>query len=195
MGRRIVIIQGHPDSSQDHFGHALAAEYAQGAEQAGHQVKQVKVAELEFPLVRSKEEFDSAEPPPSIREAQGAIAWANHLVIVYPLWLGGMPALLKGFFEQTLRPGFAADPGAGGGMWKKRLKGRSARIVVTMGMPALVYRFFFGAHGLKSLARNVLGFAGVGPVRSTLIGTVDALDASKREVWLSRLRALGRQGN
>lgn len=194
MTRRIAIIQGHPDPNQDHFCHALAAMYTQGAERAGRQVKQIKVAELEFPLLRSKDDFDSGRPAESIREAQGVIAWADHLVVVYPLWLGDMPALLKGFFEQTFRPGFAATPGAEGQMWKKLLKGRSARIVVTMGMPALFYRFYFGAHSLKSLARNLLGFAGVGPIRSTLIGMVEAMDAAKREAWLERMRVLGHAG-
>ena len=40
---------------------------------------------------------------------------------------------------------------------KKGLKGRSAGIVVTMGMPALVYLWYFGAHSVKSLERNIPG--------------------------------------
>lgn len=194
MARRIAIIQGHPDGGSEHFCHALAAAYAEGAAEAGHPVKRIGVAALDFPLLRTKREFDSGDPPADIREAQGAIAWANHLVIVYPLWLGGMPALLKGFFEQTFRPGFAADAGAEGRGWAQLLKGRSARVVVTMGMPALVYRLFYRAHGLKNLERNILGFAGVRPVRSTLIGMVGAMDAGRRAAWLNRMRALGVRG-
>src|SRR3546814_9849412 len=60
-------------------------------------------------------------------------SWADHLVILYPLWLGDVPALLKGFLEQILRPGFAIDEGSTG-MSAKLLTGRSARIIVTMGM-------------------------------------------------------------
>jgi putative NADPH-quinone reductase len=71
------------------------------------------------------------------------VAWADHLVIIYPLWLGSMPGMLKSFFEQLLRPGFAFAPAAGRGMPRKLLKGRSARIIVTMGMPALFYRWYF----------------------------------------------------
>ena len=32
--------------------------------------------------------------------------WAEHLVFLFPLWLGDMPAVLKGFLEQLMRPGF-----------------------------------------------------------------------------------------
>ena len=123
-----------------------------------------------------------------------ASAPAEHLVIVHPLWLGAMPALLKGFLEQALRPGFALDPEPGATGWGKRLTGRSARIVVTMGMPALVYRWFFRAHSLKSLERNILKFVGIKPVRETLIGMVGAMDERKAGRWLDKMRALGRAG-
>ena len=78
---------------------------------------------------------------------------------IYPLWLGTMPAALKALLEQSLRPDFAMDYT---GRWPAgRLKGRSARVVVTMGMPELAYRWWFGAHSLKSLERNVLKFVGI----------------------------------
>jgi putative NADPH-quinone reductase len=65
------------------------------------------------------------------------------------LWLGTLPALLKGFFEQVFWPGFAIsrDPRH---PWLRMLKGRSARIILTMGMPGLLYRWYFLAHSLKS---------------------------------------------
>jgi putative NADPH-quinone reductase len=192
MSRRIVIIQGHPDLRTSHFCHALAAAYGEGAQEAGHSLKQINVATLEFPLLRTKDDFDTGEPPAAIRDAQGAIAWAEHLVIFYPLWLGTMPALLKGFFEQAFRPGFAAGQGEPGHTWKRLLKGRSARIVVTMAMPAFFYRWYFRAHGVKSFERNVLAFAGIGPIRETLIGRIDTLDEAKCAAWLGRMRALGR---
>lgn len=189
MGKRILIIQGHPDSSAKHFLHALADAYAEGARQQGHEVRRIDVARLDFPIVRSQHDWQHGEPPAAIHESQAAIARAEHLLILYPLWLGSMPALLKAFLEQTLRPGFAIDTTRGG--WKKLLKGRSARVVVTMGMPALVYRFAFGAHSLKSLERNILSFVGIGPVRESIIGLVEG-SARRRERWLARMRDYGR---
>jgi putative NADPH-quinone reductase len=194
MGKRIVIIQGHPDACSRHFGHALADEYAKGAEDGGHEVKQIEVAKLDFPFLRTKEEFEKGAPPDSITQAQDAIAWADHLVIIYPLWLGSMPALLEAFFEQLFRPGFAFEYDESGHFPKKRLTGKSARIVVTMGMPAAIYRWFFLAHGLKNLQRNILGFSGIGPIRSTLIGSIEGMSEKQRMGWLDEMRGLGELG-
>lgn len=192
MAKRITIVQGHPDPRGNHFGTALADAYAQGAETAGHEVRRIEVAQLDFPLLRTKEDWEKGEPPAPIRQAQQTIGWADHVVILYPLWMGDMPALFKAFLEQTFRPGFARtmDPGKLG---KKLLKGKTARIVVTMGMPALFYRWYFRAHGLKNLERNILAFSGIGPIRATLIGMVEASDA-KRQKWIETMRALGRDG-
>lgn len=35
------------------------------------------------------------------------ILWADHIVFLYPLWLGHMPALLQAFLEHALRLGIA----------------------------------------------------------------------------------------
>jgi len=78
-------------------------------------------------------------------------------------------------------------------MWKKRLTGKSARIVVTMGMPAFFYRWYFGAHGLKGLERNILGFAGIGPIRESLFGMIEGASDAKRKRRLEAMRALGKQ--
>jgi putative NADPH-quinone reductase len=194
MPKHIAIIQGHPDARGGRFGHALAASYKRGAEEAGHEVKIMEVATLEFSWLHRKEEWEHEEPADSIREAQAVVHWAQHIVIFYPLWLGSMPAVLKAFLEQLLRPGFAIAQPAAGRMWKKLLVGKSARIVVTMGMPAWLYRWYFGAHSLKSLERNILGFCGIGPIRESVIGLVESADNSKREKWLKKLHALGREG-
>lgn len=194
MAKHIVIIQGHPDAQIRHYGHALADEYAKGAQDGGHEVQRIEVAHLDFPLLRTKEDFEKGVPPDAIRQAQEMIKWANHLVIIYPLWLGSMPALLKAFLEQVFRPGFAFDYQTSGKMPRKLLTGKSARIIVSMGMPALIYRWFFFAHSLKNLQRNILGFSGIKPIRSTLIGSIEGLTDHQRADWLDVLRDLGDQG-
>lgn len=187
---KIALIQAHPDPAGGHFCHALAAAYAEGAAAAGHELRVVDVAATPFPLLRSKQDHERGAVPEPLLPAQEAIAWADHLVIIYPLWLGGMPALLKGFLEQVLRPGFAYTTEGGRG-WTRKLRGKSARVIVTMGMPAFFYRWFFGAHGLKSLRRSILSFVGIEPVRATLIGRVESQSDAERRRWLKRVRQLG----
>ncbi len=192
MGKRILLIQGHPDSSVRHLCHALEESYAQGALAAGHEVRRVDVGRLEFPVLRSAVEWELGALPPVLAEAQAGIQWAEHIVFFYPLWMGDMPAWLKAFLEQVVRPGFAFPREGASPLGQKALRGRSARLVVTMGMPAVMYRWFFFAHGVKLLERNILGFAGMHPVRDTIVGGVGALNARSAQKWLDRLERMGR---
>ena len=189
--RRIVLVQGHPDAVVRHLGHALEDAYAQGAQAAGHGLRRIAVAELDFPLLRSPQAWELGDLPPALAQAQADLAWAQHLVLFFPLWLGDMPALLKGFLEQVVRPGFAFQAQGDNPYAVKGLRGRSARVVVTMGMPALLYRWYFRAHSVKSLERNVLGFAGMSPVDETLIGGVEKLGEAGVRKWEATLRQLG----
>ena len=195
MAKRILIIQGHPDASQPHLCHALEEYYVRGALAAGHEIKRIHVAKLDFPLLRSQQEWEKGALPGSLIEAQQAIKWSEHILFFFPLWLGDMPALLKGFLEQVARPGFAFSGEGKNPFAHKALKGRSARVVVTMGMPAVLYRWFFFAHSIRSLERNILGFVGIKPVKETLIGMAGNMDAAAINKWLDRLEQLGRKGH
>ena len=189
---RITIIDGHPDPDPDRYVHALADAYAAGAETAGHVVRRLDVATLNIPILRSAQEWRGTDPPHDIHRAQNDIRWAEHLVILYPLWLGDMPALLKAFFEQTMRPGFAIEDGAAGKQ-AKLLTGISARVIVTMGMPAPFYRLFYRAHSLKSLERNLLRFVGIAPVCTVIIGSIETQPTHRRK-WLRIMGRLGEEG-
>lgn len=192
MTKRILVVQGHPDPERSHFGHALAAAYAAGARQAGHEVTEIDVASIDFPLVRTATEFYQDEPPPAIATCQQAIAQADHLVVFYPLWLGDMPALLKAFLEQVFRPHFCGQTFKLG-LFSRPLRGKSARVVVTMGMPALVYRFFYHAHSLHSFEHNILGMLGFAPIRHTIAGNVEHGGARRHARSLHRMEQLGRR--
>ncbi|HTI66300.1 MAG TPA: NAD(P)H-dependent oxidoreductase [Caulobacteraceae bacterium] len=192
MSRRILVINGHPDPSRQRFVAALCAAYAEGARAAGHQVRLIEVGRLALPTLRSAEDFIGGPVPPAAQGAQADIRWAEHLVVAHPLWLGSAPALLKGFFEQVFRYGFAV-PAPGGKAFGGLLGGRSARVVVTMGMPAAIYRLGFGAFGVRGLERGILWLAGFSPIRRTLIGRVEA-DEDARKRWLQRVRDLGKRG-
>jgi putative NADPH-quinone reductase len=70
MGKHIAIIQGHPDASVRHYEHALADEYAKGTEDGGHEVRRIEVAQPDFPLLWTKEEFENGELPLSLGPAR-----------------------------------------------------------------------------------------------------------------------------
>jgi putative NADPH-quinone reductase len=145
--------------------------------------------------LRSQHEWEHEPLPDSLTQAQEDIRWAQHLVLFFPLWLGDMPAVLKGFLEQVARPGFAFHAEGRNPLGRKGLTGRTARVVVTMGMPALVYRWYFRAHSVRSLERNILGFVGISPVHETLIGMVGDLTPQAANKHLTKLYKMGQAGD
>jgi putative NADPH-quinone reductase len=193
VSKQITVIDGHPDPDPARFCHALADAYKEGAERNGHSVRLIRVGTMDIPFMRSQPQWETDAPSTEIRQCQDALVWAEHVVIVYPLWLGSMPAALKALLEQVLRPTLAQDT-APRTKWTKRLKGRSARIVITMGMPAFLYRLYFRAHSLRSLKRNILGFVGIRPIKTDLIGGIATISASRRRKWLKTMRAYGHNG-
>lgn len=189
--KKILVINGHPDGRPERFCAALADAYADGATAAGHQVRKRQLASVRFPMLTSREAFEKDLPPTDIKHVQDDITWAEHIVIVHPLWLGGPPALLKGMLEQVFRYGFAlGKPGSDQGMGL--LGGRSARMIVTMGMPSPVYRLVFGAFGVRAIERGVLLISGIRPIRRTLVGNVEGMNERERLEMLEKVSNLGR---
>jgi hypothetical protein len=76
MAKQIVIIDGHPDPDAAWFCHAIAGAYAE-ASQIGDHVRRIEVAQLEFPILRMRADWDGGEPVAAVRECQKAIAFAQ----------------------------------------------------------------------------------------------------------------------
>ena len=192
MARQITIIDGHPDPSPERLCHALADAYADGAQSAGHEIARIRLADLPIEFLRTAADFRRGMAPNWAVAAQKALLRAEHIVLIYPLWLGTMPAMLKAFLEQVLRESFALESESLG--WPKgRLAGRSGRVVVTMAMPSFAYRWIYRAHSLKSLERNILGLCGIKPIRETLLGMAEMSGRPIRKAWMQKLNRLGAQ--
>ncbi len=189
MKRKILIVLAHPQVKS--YCGALAQAYADGARASGAEVRQMNLAELSFNPVGT----GSLEKPlalePALQQAQADIQWAEHLVFVYPILWGTIPALLKGFIERVFAPGFAVNFRNDSPLWDRLLKGRSARLLVTLNTPPLLYRLLFRRAGHITMKRSILEFCGITPVKITDIGPLKNASADKREQWLQQARALG----
>lgn len=184
---RIVIVVGH--ARRDTYCRALAEAYRRGAEAAGHGVELFDTSRMSFdPILH--EGYAKVQPrEPDLQATYDAMIAADHIVLVFPLWLGTLPAILKGFFERLLQPDLIAP--AKTGRFVQVLAGKSARVIVTMAMPAVVYRWWYGAHAIKMLKQNILGFMGVHPVRSTIFGCIEGVGIEGRRKWLDEVASLG----
>src|SRR5262245_4212012 len=101
---KVLVILGHPRRGS--FCEALADAYAAGAVTAGAEVRRLSLSDLGFePNVLVPSPRDQPLEA-GIANAVGLVAWAEHLVFVFPTWWGTMPACLKGFLDRVLMPGF-----------------------------------------------------------------------------------------
>lgn len=186
----VLLVLGHPRT--DSLAGALARAYREGAEAAGATVQELRLESLRFdPDVRAPDPRRQALEP-DLERAKAALAWARHLVFVYPTWWGTMPARLKGFLDRLVLPGFAFEfVGPGATEWEALWRGKSAQLITTMDTPPVVYRWLFRAPGLNAMKRATLGFCGVAPVHCLVFGPVRTANAARRARWIARARRAG----
>ena len=100
--------------------------------------------------------------------------------------------MLKGFIERILQPDLIARQNTETAMNWNIFANKTSRIVMTMGMPVSIYRWWYKGHALKLLTRNILHFIGIKPVRHTLYGMIGTSKPATRERWLREVEALGK---
>ncbi|ACY15172.1 NAD(P)H-dependent oxidoreductase [Haliangium ochraceum] len=187
--KRVLIINGHPD--RESFCAALAERYQQGVLSAGAPCELVHLADLDFDPILHHGYRKRPELEPDLERMQQALTDAEHLVLVYPNWWGSYPALLKGFFDRTLLPGFAFRYRKDSPLWDKLLAGRSARLLVTMDTPWWYYWLMVGRPGHNAVQKATLGFCGYAPVKISAFSPVRSSTDAVRAKWLAQVEALG----
>lgn len=189
MAQRFLIILGHP--APDSLCAALAQAYADGAGGRGASVRVLALGSLQFdPVLRQG--YGGDQPlEPDLLAAQEHIRWADHLVWVYPVWWGAMPAVMKGFIDRVFLPGFAFRYRPGGTLWDRLLVGRSAELLVSMDSPPWYFRWITRMPGHHQMKKAILEFCGITPVRVHSFGPVRTASAQRRAAWIDQARRLG----
>lgn len=189
MPKRILIILGH--SSEQSLCADIANAYLQGAQQAGHEVQLLSLPRLTFDPILHEGYNTIQALEPDLLAAQQAITWAQHLVFVYPIWWGSIPALLKGFIDRVFLPSFAFKFKEGALMADGLLSKKSAHLIATMDTPPWYYRLVYRMPGHNQMKRTILQFCGVQSVQITSFGPVKSATASTRNKWLAKAHRFG----
>jgi putative NADPH-quinone reductase len=192
--KNIAILYGHPDPSHERLCYALSKAFQDAAQLTGHAVRRVDLADVDFESVTSSSDYKQGDVDTDIKRVQEMISWADHILIIFPLWMGSMPGKFKMLVEQVFRPGFALDYSEDG-FPGKLLEGKSADVVVTMGMPTVAYKGFYFSHGIRNLRRNILQFCGIYPVKVTYFGGVDFAQNDAKQKWFKKMSYLGSYPN
>lgn len=189
MKSNILVITGHPDTES--FCSALSQAYFEGAKQQAVQVRTIHMGEITFEPNLKNGYRQRTELEADLLKAQELIRWADHLVFVYPVWWGAMPAVLKGFFDRVFLPGFAFRYKENSMFMDKLLTGKTARLIVTSDTPSWYNRLIYGQAGHRVMKQNILHFCGIKPVRVTEITPVTQSTEEKRKIWLDQVKRMG----
>jgi NAD(P)H dehydrogenase (quinone) len=189
MNKRILVILGHPAKAS--FCEALANSYVKGARAAGNEVQLIALSNLSFDPILHNGYATIQELEPDLVAAQTAITWAQHLVFVYPIWWGAIPALLKGFVDRVFLPGFAFKYRDGSAFWDRLLSGRTAHLLVTMDTPPWYFRWVFRMPGHNQMRRSILEYCGIRPVTISNFSPIKRSSQQQRDKWLAQARVHG----
>ena len=194
--KKIVILIGHPNPKAT-ISSELALLYESSAVQAGHAVRKFHVAKMRFDPILHEGYRTIQELEPDLKKLQEAISWCDHFVLVYPNWWCTMPALLKGLFDRMWLPGFAyrmrkTEQGTPALGWYKKLKGKSARVIIPSGTHPFFIWLLFGDY-TNEIKMGILWFAGF-KVRLTLFGPSETAPEWKRNEWRHKVARLAKFG-
>lgn len=193
--KRILVTNGHP--AEKSLSKLITQTYAEAAQAAGHDVRIMHLDTMTFDPDHGFAGYAQHKPlEPALKSFRQNIEWANHIVLITPMWWGGLPAKLKGLIDRTFLPGWAFDTSRRTkvGMPAPLLSGRTGRAIVTSDTPNL----FFGLLYRKALLRQIKGqifhFVGIKPARITHFAPASKADADQIASWMDVIRTLGRQG-
>ncbi|GGX06631.1 NAD(P)H-dependent oxidoreductase [Aquimarina muelleri] len=187
--KKILIINGHPDKESFNFG--LSESYKKGAKKSNAEIKEINIRELNFNpnLQFGYRKRTSLEP--DLLDAQIKLKWADHLVWVYPVWWSSVPAIMKGFLDRVLLPGFAFNKREKSLFSDKCFTGKTARIICTLDQPAWYYKWIYRNPSHNAMKKGTLSFIGVKKVRITTIGPIRLSKEKVRVKWLKKVEKLG----
>ena len=189
---RVLVIYCHPVAES--FAASAHATVLQALADAGHEVTDVDLYAENFDPVMSRQErldylnTDRNERP--VKRYDDQLEWAEALVLVYPSWWYGMPAMLKGYFDRVWLPGVAFDVLADGTVSTERLQ-RLRRIVVvtTYGGSWWMVRLALGDPARKVIGRAVRALCGRGCKVSWFVHyNMDRAKPSELVAFLWRVR-------
>jgi len=189
--KKILIINGHPNSDSFNFG--LCEAYKKGALSSGAEVKEVVIRDLTFNPNLQFGYQKRMDLEPDLQDAWEKIKWADHQVWFHPVWWGGLPAIMKGFIDRLFLPGLTFRYRENSVWWDKFLIGKTGHIISTLDQPPWYYWLVYGRPSRNQLKKITLEFCGVKPVKVTNISPIKNSDFSKRQRWLDKIEKLGKE--
>lgn len=190
MTKKILVLDGNPKPNS--YCHHLGDLYECEAREYFN-IKRINLSSMEFnpSLDHGYDTVQALEP--CLVDFQQSILWADHIVIVMPIWWGGTPAKLKGLFDRTFLPDFSFRYEEDNPLQVPLLKGKTSRIIITMDAPS-DYLEEQATPAVAQLNTFTLQFCGVESAGINLFGSIISASDENKSDWEGIIKDLGSKG-
>ena len=182
----VLIVYAHPNSAS--FNKAILNTVQDGFVQRGDDVRVRDLYVEQFNPVLSEEQLalqNEGKVPEDVALEQTHVAWADAIVLIYPLWWFDRPAILKGWFDRVFTNGFAFS--YNGDDVQGLLTDKRALVIVTTG--GTKEEFGRDADRLtRSTTEGTLTFCGITEIIDRVFYSVPIIDDAAREEMLHELK-------
>ncbi|MEC1507236.1 NAD(P)H-dependent oxidoreductase [Bacillus haynesii] len=181
-----AVIYAHPNPNS--FNGAILNQVIKALEEGKHSYDVIDLYKDRFDpvlLFDEKKRRSDMKHDPETAEYRRIVKNADHLIFIYPLWWGGMPAIMKGFIDRVFAAGEAYT--YQGKLPKGLLKARTASVYYTADAPSWYLRFWRRDADWVTVKDVMLKFCGVRRVRRLLFAGVKDSSEEKRTQWLDRV--------
>lgn len=158
---KVLVVSAHP--ATESLCHTLRETVIQALEKSGHTVRHHDLYAEQFdPVFSSFERLNHTGPAesklqqfPQLRPYVENMQWCESLVLIYPTWWSGQPAILKGWFDRILMSGVAWVLPEGAARISPALTNIRKMIVVTTHGSSKLVNVIEGESGKRTAFRSV----------------------------------------
>lgn len=177
---RSLVIYAHLNPFS--FNHAIKEEVVRLLKEMEHEVKVSDLYEMDFKAVLKPEDLNlmySGSVAADVKVEQEKITWAERLILVYPIWWTGFPAILKGYIDRVFSYGFAYSFDEKGRI--QLLKSKRALLISTHGQSEMIYhdRMYTSIRDTQDI--GVFEFCGIEAQHVFFPGIMDSSDELRQD--------------
>jgi len=188
---RVLVVHCHPDPAS--FVAAMRDRAVRGLDRAGHEVRVCDLYADGFdPTMTAEERRTHKEPgvAPDLQRYADDLGWAEALVLVYPTWWSGFPAMLKGWVDRVWVAGVAWELPDGASRIRPRLTNIRRIVAITSHGSSKLVNALEGETGKRTMTRS-LRLMCSWRTRTTWCAAygIDTRDAAEREEYLDRVES------
>lgn len=183
-----LIIFAHPNPKS--FSKGIVDTLVEASKEKNYEVEVRDLYKIKFQPILLPSDFESFAKgitPKDIEEEQKFIKEADFISLVYPIWWGSEPAILKGYLDRVLSYGFAYVNKENGPVGL--LQGKKVAIFTPMGNSNEAYKENGMDEAMKTIKdAGTFEFCGIKTVSHMLFGEVPASDEDILKSYLRDIR-------